>query len=77
MFWMHHSSSSVSLAAADRDIITALPSLGRVAGKTKGLEVIDGMIFPQTLLACRWIRPQVILIEEVAGFMAIDIRVQS
>lgn len=39
------------------------------AGKTKGLEVIDGMIFPQTLLACRWIRPQVILIEEVAGFM--------
>ena len=39
------------------------------AGKTKGLSVPDGMIFPQTLLLCRWIRPTIILIEEVSGFM--------
>ena len=39
------------------------------AGKTKGLSVADGMIFPQTLLLCRWIRPTIILIEEVAGFL--------
>lgn len=38
------------------------------AGKTKGLDNSDGMIFPQTLLVCRWIRPLVILLEEVAGF---------
>ena len=39
------------------------------AGRTKGLDVVDGMIFPQSLLMCRWLRPAIILIEEVAGFM--------
>ena len=39
------------------------------AGKTKGLDVEDGMIFPRSLLLCRWLRPSTILLEEVAGFM--------
>ena len=39
------------------------------AGKTKGLDVEDGMIFPRSLLLCRWLRPSIILLEEVAGFM--------
>ena len=38
------------------------------AAKSRGLKDFDGLIYPQSLLLCRWIRPVFILLEEVHGF---------
>lgn len=38
------------------------------AGFHKGLECHEGLLFPESIMICKWIQPKMILVEQVAGF---------
>ena len=38
------------------------------AGFHKGLQCHEGLLFPEAILLCKWLQPQMILVEQVSGF---------
>ena len=38
------------------------------AGLHKGLQCHEGLLFPEAILICKWLQPQMILVEQVSGF---------